>query len=95
MSQQGVQSVYINTVPPSSSWDTTNSTFQRISIANPSSSTGLVTVSGGGRKDGAIGNGMTLAAGQSVTISVVSEQLYLVGITIQTASGTTAQIIAQ
>jgi len=92
---QAVQSVYMTTVPQSSSWNTSDSSFQRISVSNPSNSNGSVTVSGGGTKNGQVGTGITLVAGQSLTISVTSDQLNLTGITITTANGTTAQIIAQ
>lgn len=92
---QSPQSVYMNTVSASNTWTTEDSKFQRLSICNPSSSSGTVTITGGGTKNGNTGNGVVLQAGQSLTISVTSDISYLTGISVTTASGTTAQIIGQ
>jgi len=89
------QSVYIETLAQSSSWTTGDPQFSRISISNSPSSTGTVTVTGGGTKEGSVGNGIVLAAGESVTFSVTNSTSGLTGVSVITQAGTTARIIAQ
>ena len=99
MSNLNGQTVFIDTIGGTTSFDIDAGEFQRISIKNSDTSLGTVTITGGGVypiSGGAVGNGITLIAGASLTLSVTDMRMYyLNGITITTAADTTAEVIAQ